>query len=144
MINLKDKKKFCHICCLGGSSVICDLKRETIDNTTVLPSANSVLDNIGFVYPFYVYDRDRPLVPILYDVYWLAMMMMLHSYKIEIPGIQSRIRIEYFSREQWTMKVVSNKIINWKQKSNKRWIKTNNKSNNTNTTITAKRALFTT
>jgi hypothetical protein len=30
---------------------------------------------------------------------------------IKIPGIQSRFRIEYFSGEQLTMKVESNKII---------------------------------
>jgi hypothetical protein len=44
---------------------------------TVLPSASLVLENIGFVFPFYVYDRNRPLAPILrqrqyslmYDVY---------------------------------------------------------------------------
>jgi hypothetical protein len=47
---------------------------------TVLPSANLVLENIGFVYPFYVYDCNRPLAPMLrqkrcslmYDVYRLA------------------------------------------------------------------------
>jgi hypothetical protein len=32
---------------------------------TVLPSANPVLENIGSVYPFYVYDGNRPLAPIL-------------------------------------------------------------------------------
>jgi hypothetical protein len=31
--------------------------------------------------------------------------------RIEIPGIQFRIRIEYFSHEQLTMKDESNKII---------------------------------
>ncbi len=44
---------------------------------TVLPSANLVLENIGFVYPFYVYNCNRPLAPMLrqkrcslmYDVY---------------------------------------------------------------------------
>jgi hypothetical protein len=43
----------------------------------VLLSANLVLENIGFVYPFYAYDGNRPLAPILrqrwcsllYDVY---------------------------------------------------------------------------
>jgi hypothetical protein len=42
----------------------------------VLPSANLVLENIGSVYPFYVYDGNRPLATIprqrqcsqLYDV----------------------------------------------------------------------------
>jgi hypothetical protein len=44
--------------------------------SNVLPSANLVLENISFVYPFYVYDCNRPLAPILrqrwclvYDVY---------------------------------------------------------------------------
>ncbi len=48
---------------------------------TVLPFADLVLEIIGFVYPFYVYDGIRLLAPILrqkqcsllYDVYWLAL-----------------------------------------------------------------------
>ncbi len=46
-------------------------------NINILPSANLVLENIGYIYPFYVYDGNRPLAPILrqrrcslmYDVY---------------------------------------------------------------------------
>jgi hypothetical protein len=44
---------------------------------------------------------------------------------IKIPKIQSRIRIEYFSSEQWAMNVESNKKIErnkGKQKMNKRQI----------------------
>jgi hypothetical protein len=97
-------------------------------NISVLPSANSVLENIGFVYPFYVYDHDRQLAPTLRQdcAVWCMFIDSLDdhvdSFKngyvllyngIEIPGIQSRFRIEYFSGEQLTMKVESNKIIEW-------------------------------
>jgi hypothetical protein len=47
------------------------------------------LEIIGFIYPFYVYDGNRPLTPILrqrqcslmYDVYWLAWWMLLWGSK---------------------------------------------------------------
>ncbi len=101
---------------------------------TVLPSASLILDNIGFIYPFYVYDCNRPLAPILrqrwcslmYDVYWLA----LDDDEIEIPGIQSRIRIEYFPMNNELRKLNRTKWLN------EQWTKveqqTNNKSNNNN------------
>jgi hypothetical protein len=70
------------------------------------------LENIGSVYPFYVYDGNRPLAPMLrqrrwslmYDVYWLAWWWLMFN-GIKIPEIHSRIR-------QWTMKQYK-KIINW-------------------------------
>jgi hypothetical protein len=39
-------------------------KDEQIGTVSFLPSASLILENIGFVYPFYVYDC-RPLAPIL-------------------------------------------------------------------------------
>ncbi len=85
---------------------------------SVLPSANLVLENIGFVYPFYVYDGNRPLASILrqrrcslrYDVYWLARWWCSTGNRIKIPGIQSRIGIEYLLVNN---EIESNKMIKW-------------------------------
>ncbi len=101
----------------------------------VLPSANLVLENIGFVYPFYAYEGNRPLAPVLrqrqcsllYNVYWLARwwcstgtgyFCCMTGNGIKIPGIQSRIRIEYLLVNN---EIKTNKIIEWntEQKSNK-------------------------
>jgi hypothetical protein len=57
-------------------TVVLDTKL-LIMTVNVLPSAKMVLENIGFIYPFFVYDGNRPLAPILrqsqcsllYDVY---------------------------------------------------------------------------
>jgi hypothetical protein len=67
---------------------VCQTKRSS-----VLPSASLVLENIDFVYPFYVYDYNRPLAPKLRQ-------RRLDDDGFEIPGIQSMIRTEYFSGEQ--------------------------------------------
>ncbi len=53
------------------------------------------------------------------------------SYGIEIPGIQSRIRIEYFTDETWKQTRKSNKIIEWNNEQ-KVEQQMNNKSNNNN------------
>jgi hypothetical protein len=61
------------------------------------------LENIGFEYPFYVYDGNRPLAPILNysktkmvqsDVCCLLTCLMIVVVGIKIPGIHSRIRTE--------------------------------------------------
>jgi hypothetical protein len=71
-----------------------------------------LLNRLGeyrFLITIYFYDCNRPLAPILrqrrcclmYNVYWLAQMMYNG---IKIPGIQSRVRTEYFLLiiGQWT------------------------------------------
>ncbi len=53
----------------------------------------------------------------MYDVYWFA----LDDDGIKIPGIQYRIRIEYFSGESWELKneIQKNNRMNNEHKSNK-------------------------
>ncbi len=93
----------------------------------VLPSANLVLEIIDFVYPFYVYDGNRPLAPILrqrrcslmYDVYWLALDNDVQQKRDQNTWntIQDQNWIFYWWI--WTMKIESNKNNRIKQKSNK-------------------------
>ncbi len=49
--------------------------------------------------------------------------------RIQIPGIQSRIRIEYFSHEQWTMNNEKQKESNGKQKDEQNRIKVEQQNN---------------
>ncbi len=104
---------------------------------TVLMSHPLLLWLLGeywFCISRFVYDRNRPLAPILwqsrcslmYDVFWLAKMVMVvlvqwYS-RIEIPGIQSRIRIESLSFEQWTMKKWKAKEQKSNKRTNENWI----------------------
>ncbi len=88
---------------------------------SVLPSANLVLENIGSVYPFYVYDGHRPLAPILHKtkkvqsaVWCLLTCVMMMFNGLKIPGIQSRIRTEYFLVNMKTkLRDQTNEIIEW-------------------------------
>ncbi len=104
------------------------------------------LEEYWFCISHYVYDRNRPLTPILgqrqcslmYDVYRLAQMMMVllvqwYS-RIKIPGIQSRIRIESFFFEQQTMNNEKAKESN-KKKSRTKTNKNLNESRTTTKSI---------
>jgi hypothetical protein len=94
LLSLKVKNK--EDLCLGWQLSRCPLTRLKI---------------IGFVYPFYVYDGNTPLTPILRqrrcssDVWCFLTHLMTVVMGIKIPGIHSRIRTEYFTgwtwKEQW-------------------------------------------
>ncbi len=96
----------------------------------VLPSANPVLENISSVYPFYVYDGNRPLAPILrqrrcsllYDVYWIAWWWCLTGSKyLEYnPGSELNIYWLNMKTEQWN-RIEQKNLIEWNTacKSNK-------------------------
>jgi hypothetical protein len=54
---------------------------------SVLPSASLVLENIGFVYPFYVYGRNRPLVPVRELLGRVRNVVLMNVYlDLENPG----------------------------------------------------------
>jgi hypothetical protein len=73
------------------------------------------LENIGSLYPFFVYDGNRPLAPILRkrrcslmcDVYWLAWWWLMFK-GIEIPGLHSRMRhwIYRVNNKTWMNQII--------------------------------------
>jgi hypothetical protein len=117
-------------------------KKDVLQEGIVSPSANTTGDYWSHT-PFYVYDCNRPLAPILrqrwcslaYDVYWLARWLLFLG--IEIHGTHSRIRTEYLQNntntEQlswitniWTKALNKSRTINNWQGGiiNKYWINT--------------------
>jgi hypothetical protein len=111
----------------------------------ILPSTNPVLENIGSIYPFYVYDGNRQLTPILrqrpcslmYDIYWLAWWWCLtgSEYLEYNPGSELIFT-------GWTWKL--NKKLN--RTKNKYCLRVKQKTNNNRTILnnnTWQQALFT-
>ncbi len=98
------------------------------------------LEIIGFVYPFFVYDGNRPLTPVLrqrrcslmYDVYWLTWWLLLwgSKYLEYIPESELNILQSEQWNEQW--KQSTEYKLNYELSNN--WIKiTGNRQLLTNT-----------
>jgi hypothetical protein len=113
-------------CGEGGGDVGDGAKRETI--ISVLPSAYLVLENIGSVYPFYVWQRWCSL---LYDVYWLARWWCATGSKYLEYNPGSELNIYW-----WTWKL-KNEIESNKNNWMKQWTKVEQRriTNRTNITI---------
>ncbi len=96
------------------------------------------LEIIVFVFPFYVYDGNRPLASILrqrqcslmYDVYWLAWWLLLWGTKY----------LEYIPEEE--LNILQGEQWNEQWKQSTEW-KSNNEVNNNQITITGNRQLLT-